>query len=256
MALVIGGHMGSGKSVLRKALYLHPDIVMTESFGNFRKVDVSYQQHVKALRLRWRYPSHYYPLSPVFAARYLGMIGFRSLQKRRVHACDIEAVLKRMFPHALVVGDVFSTYGRILDQRVNDPCLQHVIVYRDCRDVAAAMKKHLKGSWGVPPHKSKGERWMRKIETAEKVAHHWLHYIQAMERHRDKLYLIRYEDLASDPEAVLIPFGRWLGVDPEQFQYDFIHTNSVGDYRRFLSKEDVAEILAVAGPTMERLGYF
>lgn len=76
-----------------------------------------------------------------------------------------------------------------------------------------------------------------------------------MERHRDTVYIIRYEDLVTDPQAVLTPFGRWLGVDPYKFKYDFVHTNGIGYYKQVLSEREVADILAIAGPTMERLGY-
>lgn len=255
MALVIGGHMGSGKSVLRKALYFHPDIVTTDDFGTFCKIDVSYWQHVKGLQLKWRYPRQHSLLSQAFAARYLVMIWFQSRASGRVRACDIETVLKRMFRHASVVGDTYCRYAHRLNRTVSIPSLKHVVIYRDCRDVAAVMERRLKGRWSRSRYRPKDAPWIRNILPGKNLARHWVSYIQEMERHRDSVYVIRYEDLVADPRAVLTPLGQWLGVDPHYFQYGFIHTNSIGDYRQLLSDKTVAEILTVAGPTMERLGY-
>jgi len=255
MALVIGGHQGSGKSLIRKALMPHPNIVITDDFGNFCNIGRSYRKYVRGLELKWRYPKRRSPLSQAFVVRYLGLIWLRSFWKRGVAASDIETVLRQMFPYALVVGDAFSTYGRHLDETLGIPHLKHVVVYRDCRDVAAAMARRLMNPRSTQRRDARHIRWIQKIATAEQVAYRWLNYVQIMQKHRARLYIIRYEDLVADPEAVLAPFGRWLGVDPSEFKYDFIHSSRIGEYRQFLSGQDTATILAIAGPAMKQLGY-
>lgn len=132
MAILIGGHMGSGKSVFRKVANSRPKIGLTDDFGIFFKIDVSYRQHLKGLRLKWSYPStNYCPISRMSTVRYLAMILLRSLRNGKVGAFDVEMVLKWIFPHALVVGDTFNQYALSLDRTLNVPCLERVVIYRD-----------------------------------------------------------------------------------------------------------------------------
>ena len=66
---------------------------------------------------------------------------------------------------------------------------------------------------------------------------------------------MRYEDLVADGRTVLAAFGNWLGVDPQGFRHQMIDTAWVGEYKQTLSNDEIASIMRIAGPTMERLGY-
>jgi len=245
--------MGSGKSVFRKIVNSHPNIELTDDFGTFSKIDVSYRHHVKGLKLKWRSNKdpNYYPLSWMSTVRYLAMILLRSLGNGKVGALEVEIVLKEIFPHASVVGDTFGQYALNLDRVLNAPSLNRVVVYRDCRDVAAHIRRRWNGVW-----RAQAGPWItHNVGTHDKVARHWLKYIRMMEKHSDSIYKIRYEDLVTDPKTVLTQFAQWLGVDPCQFNNGFIHADDVGDYKRVLSEHEVNDILAIAGSDMERLGY-
>jgi hypothetical protein len=49
--------------------------------------------------------------------------------------------------------------------------------------------------------------------------------------------------------------AEWLDVDPSGFDSERVFGSSVGSYRRGLTTKELDEVLAVAGPTLERLGY-
>lgn len=256
MALIITGLHGSGKTLLRKLCNSHPDIKVTEEFMNFMKLNIPYREHVQFLRKNW----YTYPLvstesklwhfkSGIFLARYL--IALQSYRHVLISAADIETVLRHIFPRATVVGDVFNHYVFVLDTLVNVPSLFLVILYRDCRDVAATISRKFRSELSC----RQKPFWLEQIATSENVARRWVSAIEMMERYVNKVHTIRYEDLVTDPKRVLTDFGNWLGVDAKGFRHQMIHTNKIGEYKQYLSNREVAEILAVAGPTMERLGY-
>ena len=47
----------------------------------------------------------------------------------------------------------------------------------------------------------KSQPWVGLMDTAEKVAKRWVNAIQQMEIHQEKLYIIRYEDMISNPQG-------------------------------------------------------
>jgi hypothetical protein len=73
--------------------------------------------------------------------------------------------------------------------------------------------------------------------------------------YKDKLHIIRYEDLIQQPHHEFEGLGRWLGVDPSGFSDKLIQDTSIGKYQKGLSEEEVATVMETAGATMTRYGY-
>jgi hypothetical protein len=83
----------------------------------------------------------------------------------------------------------------------------------------------------------------------------WVQSIEAMERHRDHLYCIRYEDLVRQPQLELNTLAGWLGVRPDGFPAHLVHDASVGKHRAGLTPVELEQVMEVAGPTLARMGY-
>jgi len=255
--LIICGHPRSGTTMLTRVFNSHPDILLTMEFNNFHQLDVPYTTHVRALRMNWikrsivRMQGRNGRLigrfdSAIFVARYL--IGLYRYQGELIDASIVTAVLHHIFPRVSIVGDKRPPYVFDLDKLATIEGLARVVIYRDCRDVTSSFMQKARTDWRYRPV-------VKGLDTAGKVAKRWVSAIELMERHADKVHMIHYEDLVTNPRPVLKALGDWLGVDPEGFRPGIIRAGSVGKYRRGLSEQEVADILAVAGPTMERLGY-
>lgn len=258
--LLVGGLQGTGKSVLWKLCQMHPQIDLTEEFYNFLKLDVSYTEHIRIVRDRLKkdrcnvlidkekfFIKHQGLANRMFLARY--WMGLQRFRDKRITPEVIRSVLHRIFPQAVVVGDVGPNYyvRRLVNIRTALP----VVMYRDCRDVAASIAWKFRKMLSQP----NVPEWLQKRDSAEKVARLWTRRMEKMEQYTEKIYFMRYEDMVTNPQKTLAALAERLGVDPHQFPYHKIHTNGVGMYKQHLSSKDVADIVAVAGPTMERLGY-
>ncbi len=162
----------------------------------------------------------------------------------------VETVLRRIFPAAGVVGDVDAYYSLNLEKFVGVLGLSIAIVYRDCRDVAATMA----GRFNLQLRRREWP-WAKIMDTSMKLAKTWVNAIEVMERYTDQIHMIRYEELVTNPESVLEALGNWLDVDPQGFKSQILHSDKVGEYKRGLSEKEVSDIIVVAGPTLERLGY-
>jgi hypothetical protein len=163
-----------------------------------------------------------------------------------VHAEAIDAALKGVFSEAQVVGDKHPDYLFAMNKLAEVDGLSRVVIYRDVRDVANSTLKAYT-AWG--------QWWATELSKATKVAERWVHAIELMESHADKVYAIRYEDLVADPQQVLKLLGDWLELDPDGFRPGIVRADSVGKHRAELLSEDLDDVVRVAGGTMERLGY-
>ena len=234
--------------------------MLTEEFYNFLKLDVSYGEHIPIVRDRLR--SDRAPIlidkdkfflkrqrlaNIAFLARY--WLGLQPFRYKLITSEVVNDVLHRIFPQATVVGDVGPNYH--VDRLVNFRTTSPVVVYRDCRDVAAMIAS----KFGRNLYQPNVPEWLQKRDNPEKVARLWVGSVEMMNQHADKLYTMRYEDMVTNPQKTISAFGKWLGVNPDSFPIHLIHTNKVGMYKQHLSRKDVADILAIAGPTMERFGY-
>lgn len=258
MALIIGGHPRSGTTLLQQLCNGHPEMAVTYEHGSFLAVGQPFpvyrRQMVKRL---WR-TKHTSVLiadessltarldSLRFGWRFIRMIG--TCRGRRVELPDVEEVLRRLNPRARVVGDKYPRYVFILDRLAGIDGLARAIIYRDCRDVVISTLRRIPGDWRQRP-------WTRRFDTVEKVARLWVAAMESTDRNRDRVHLIRYEDLIAQPAEELGRLAEWLGVDPAGFAAHTIHGGSVGRHKDALAPADLATIEEIAGPTMARLGY-
>lgn len=147
-----------------------------------------------------------------------------------------------------------------------------VHVVRDGRDVVCSL---LGKSWlraagngrddaGLP-YGSYARFWVepaRRAEFAEasdarRAAWVWRTHVNAARSSSSDLIEVRYERLASEPEAVAGELAAALDA-PRSSLLEALgqaHAGSVGRYRTELSDEQLADVLDEAGPLLEELGY-
>jgi len=99
-----------------------------------------------------------------------------------------------------------------------DENLSRLMIYRDCRDVTSTILL--------------------------KAAHRWVRAIELMEKHQDRIFIMRYEDLVRETTHSLAELSRWLGVDPAGFEVDRFSDRSVGNYRTGLTEAPATSSLA------------
>jgi len=262
MALIIIGHHRSGTSLLRGLCHSHPEIVLTNEFGNFHLLDKPYNTYARFILKRW-WKKQNAPL--LYPPSTLGtkIKGFNLLQNfsltahflfrvfRHQNGCvdvpAIEASLKDIFPQASIVGDKYPDYWFKLDQLSKIDSLKCLFIYRDPRDLASSVVKKARTEWR--------ESWPEQLQDVRSVARRWVRLVEAMERNTKQIHVIRYEDLVTNPQCVLQGVGDWLGVEPAGFQHQSVHAGSIGKYRSGLNEQEIDSIVEIAGDTMQRLGY-
>ena len=253
--MIICGHPRSGTTMLTRLCNTHPKACVTFEFQSFRRLNVPVVEHLGGLRTDWRRRRIVANsrgrwakrlASGVFLHRYRRAIHRR--REARIGASAVADVLSDLFPHARVVGDKFPAYVFDLDWLTRVPELRTLVIYRDCRDVARSAVRMARSAW-------KDGTLARQLDTPEKVAARWVHAIEIMERNRERVVTLRYEDFVGDPTSALKTIGECLRIDPGGFDVRRVLDSSVGRYRESLSTGEIDRILQVAGPTMERLGY-
>lgn len=258
MAIVIGGHVRSGTTLLRNLLNSHPDITLTMEFRCFAGLNRPFTAYARQLVAHWwRNRGRSFLVhrsggqkrllsSHVFAIRYLSSV--RRLQDGMVDAQTVEASLHHALPAVPLVGDKMPMYVYQLDQLVAADNLMTIIVYRDCRDVASSTLDKVRGAWRQMP-------FAQKYSTAAKIAASWVKAVEVMERHSEKIQMIRYEELVRGPTVVLVELAKRLDIKPCCFGESMIHAASVGRHEGRLSEDELVSVMDIAGPTMARLGY-
>lgn len=83
----------------------------------------------------------------------------------------------------------------------------------------------------------------------------WVKAIELLERHRGKIYCVRYENFVGHPEREINLVGNWLGVNFSPDAKKILKDTSVGKHKSGLTKEELKTVMRIAGPTMARLGY-
>jgi len=147
-----------------------------------------------------------------------------------------------------------------------------VHMIRDPRDVAASL---VQKGWlreGRPGRDDVGEPygehprfWVepeRREEfddasEARRAGWAWRRYVMAARAAPSSTVEVGYEALATDPETASEPLAVHLGVDPVLLTETLrgMHAESVGRWRRNLTREQVDEVEAEAGELMQELGY-
>ncbi len=264
MVLLIGGHQRSGTTLLKDICNYHPDITVMSEFGIFfglgepfwiykrrilnkRRKDIFRKKSFVSSHFKKRRKSTLNIFwNNTFVVRYL--LKLYRFYHEQVNVQAIETVLQSIFPQTRVVGDKYPDYVFWLDEFAQIDSLYRLIIYRDCRNVVSSTLKKARTNW-------RNKSWIKNFDTAEKIAKRWVCAIELMERHKDKLHIIRYEDLVQEPKRELEALGRWLGVNPAGFPEKRIRDTSIGKYKKGLSDEELSIVMNIAGPTMMRLGY-
>lgn len=260
MILMIGGHPRSGTTLLQTLCDLHPEMAVTNEFGCFSFLGQSYGDYARSIFDRWKRVqgkwafdiayANYHRLISINNFRFalLHLIRFRQHYRGEVTAVSLEATYRRMFPKARVVGDKWPHYLFRMDKYVQEEDLTRLVIYRDCRDVTSSFLVQARTNW-------KDTDWVHKVDNAEKIAARWVRGIEIMEAHANKLVILQYEEMMHEPAKELRRVSEAIGVDPAGFPTDMIDPGSIGKYQKGLTSEELETVMAVAGPTMERLGY-
>jgi hypothetical protein len=257
---MIGGHPRSGTTLLQTLCDLHPEMAVTNEFGNFAFLGQSYFTYARNILDRWQRVKGKWAFdiayadrpklmsfnNLLFAARHL--YHFRKHYQGEVTAVSLEATYRTMFPRAKVVGDKWPHYLFRMDEYVKNEALTRLVIYRDCRDVTSSFLVQARTNW-------KDSNWIHKVDNAEKIAARWVRGIEIMKKHADKLIILQYEAMMHEPEKELKRVSEVLGLDAAGFPTDMINPSSIGKYEKGLTPEELDTVLKVAGPTMERLGY-
>jgi len=258
-AVIIGGHQRSGTTILAKVLARHPQVGLTVEFDNFQGLNQPLRENIRLILKRWRtvrLRNDFLPPSMLKRANFVRnhafipvyLLGLLRSNRDNVELPAIEGALRPLFPHARVVGDKYPDYVFQLSRLSRAEDLQCIIIYRDCRDVTSSALVQSRTKW-------RDTHFVQYFDTAEKVAARWVRAIEMMERHRARVYAIRYEDLVRDPKRELGALAARLSIDPAGFPANWLREDRVGKHMRGLTADELATVMHVAGPTLERLGY-
>ncbi|MDW7759178.1 MAG: sulfotransferase [Acidobacteriota bacterium] len=255
-AVIIGGHPRSGTTLLNTLCNTHPDIVMSFEYRSFVALDMTLPIYLKRLGD----PSKKKPFlqksnGNKSADREAGIHFHEHMTTQLKNAApeivrlqDVIGIYQSAFPEARVIGDKYPRYVFHLDKLAAYSDLRRIIIYRDPRDVARSALEKAATDW-------KGKPFGKSLDTAWKVATHWVKSMDMMERYAPRVHTLRYESLIRDPRTAMSTLGRYLGVDPDGFTTSKIHDSSIGKHRDELTREQIHAIEEIAGPTMRRWGY-
>ncbi|HML94689.1 MAG TPA: sulfotransferase [Thermodesulfobacteriota bacterium] len=254
--LVIAGHVRSGTTLLRNICDSHPHISVTNELKYFKGLGNPFTSHCRVLLGRlWgkAMTGDSYSIQIAnykFACRYL----LNLLRYKRGPVISAPAIGKSLsgaFPGARVVGDKTPEYIFSLDRFASAEGFSCLVIFRDARDVTSSTLQRVRTRW-------RSQGWTADFDTAEKVALKWMESIEIMERNREKIHIIRYEDLVTRPAPELERLGLWLGVDPGLFPESAVSEITdagIGKYRSGLTEEELSAVTEITGPKMESLGY-
>lgn len=266
MALIICGHERSGTTLLRNLCHAHPDIAMTMEFNNFGKLDRSFSEYSRFILKRWKSQRFRSFLvqgkeeeklsnvieSHLFVTRYLFEIfkaQYPPVSKRgKVGVSTIESSLKNIFPKAKVVGDKMPNYIFRLEELTSQDNLLIVALYRDCRSVVSSTLEKVRGDW-------KDFSFIKNLDTPEKIAKRWVESLDIIEEYSEKIHILRYEDLVSDPYKELSKISKYIGVNVDGFPINKVHQSSLAKYKSNLAEKDLEAILSIAGDKLRKLSY-
>ncbi len=235
--IFVGGQHRSGTTLMRRLLHLHPHISCGPESNLFR--DKELIRIHKYLRTTWlagldpRYNVDVAIVDRVMASLINAVLMpyCQSHNKQRW----AEKTPKNIY----FLETLFTLFPRA----------KFVHMIRDPRDVYCSVRTKASGTtprWAsITPERS-AQDWMRRISCG-----------LAWRDRPDRYLEVRYETLVEQPEATLRNLLGFLGEPwaPEMLEGIAIYGTSVSRWRRDLSKSDVGEIEAVAGPLMADLGF-
>lgn len=261
MSILIAGHQRSGTTLLKDLCNSHPQVAVTGEFGNYMLLDEPYPVYARFIWGRWWKKRNAailepHPLKGVDMARNLGFtlrylaalrMELRGGPGRVVDAGVIDAGLRRLFPGKSLVGDKYPDHIFRMSKLSRDERLKCIFIYRDPRDVAASTLKRARSELR--------STWPDEMRDPKEIAERWVQTIEMMERSRERVLAIRYEELVTWPRPVLDRLGEWLGIDPSGFDAGIVRPTSIGKHRQSLTEGEIHQVESIAGPVMRSLGY-
>jgi sulfotransferase family protein len=148
-----------------------------------------------------------------------------------------------------------------------------VHMVRDGRDVVCSLleKGWLRAERGGAddvgsPYGERARSWVepervpefQAASEATRAAWAWRRYLTAARAGAPEATVeVRYEELAADPDGTAARIAERIGAEPAELAaaLRYVHSESVGRWRRDLSDGEVADVEAEAGPLLHELGY-
>ncbi len=95
------------------------------------------------------------------------------------------------------------------------------------------------------------------VSEARRAAWAWRRYVSAARAASCGAFELRYETLAADPARTAVELARYLGCasEPLSRSLSAVHRESIGRFRRDLTREQLADVEAEAGALLSELGY-
>jgi hypothetical protein len=260
--LIITGHQRSGTTLLRNLFTSHPDVILTNEFGNYFGLNQPNDIYSRLILKRW-WAKRNNSLFPersdlgakikgvnltrnlVFISRYLMNINRNGEAHTTVDT--IADSLLKLFPGTKIVGDKHPDYWFQMDNLAKIDSLNRLLIIRDPRDVAYSVVQKARGPWK--------DSWPKSLQDVGNVARRWVRMVEAMKRNEDAIFTIRYEDLVTNPISTLNQFGDWLDIDPSGFRHEVIRADSIGKYNAGLSCEEIKLVNDIAGQVSQQVGY-
>jgi hypothetical protein len=264
MVLIISGHQRSGTTLLRRLCDAHPQMRIANEFGCFADVGLTVGQAVAARLAQWRLVNGRWAFDSRFAShprRHWHNLSFglgygwqlARVSRGKVTVTAVAHALQKQLGETAVVGDKLPQYTPLLPTLLAQEAVKVLLIYRDGRDVTSSFLENVRTVWQT-------RSWASELNTAEKIAHHWVAQMNQMAELKatclpSQLHIMQYEQLVAEPDAALAALAAWLGVAPGGFPLQQVKTSSIGKYRQGLSPAEIAQVEAVAGPTLRQLGY-
>lgn len=143
---------------------------------------------------------------------------------------------------------------------------------RDGRDVVCSLLErgwlragNRGGDYAGPPFGPKARFWVEEerreefpqVSDARRAAWAWRRYVTAVRGSGVPVTEVRYERMATDPEAVGAELAEALRISAPDMIAALrqAHTESIGRYARDLTTEELDDVMAEAGELLDDLGY-
>lgn len=250
--LLIGGLSRSGTTMLQKLCNNHPQISISFESKAFLNTGKRFSEYYRNLRKsKNRLDGEKSEKSILSKLIYFWRVDLQIYRRgyRKVTIANIHEIYQSLFPNVTVVGDKFPRYLWHLPKLTAYDGIRIVIIYRDGRDVAQSIYTKMRTAW-------EDKKWAQKnYSNFANIATRWVQSIRIMEKNSDDILIIRYEEFVTNPKVELARLAEYLKVDPVGFDYEMITSGSVGKYKEILTDDQIAEVIDIAGPTLERLGY-
>lgn len=267
MAVIVTGHQRSGTTMLMKLLNSHRDVFIANEIGVFSGLQSGWRERLWCTIRRWKGISlNSVPIqwaepedrslagtlvsNHLFMSRLAFSLMLTIRQSRSIDAA--ESVVRKRFRECRVVGDKYPDYIFELNRFIKNRRFSTIVIYRDCRDVVSSTLQILENRWQYLPHLT---RFVKEIDSVEKVALRWKKAIEQMLRYQDDLLCIRYEELVNDPPKLTGVLSDRIDVDPAYFDQSIPVAASIGKHKQYLTYSDLKRIEKIAGSLQEKLGY-